>query len=157
SQLATALVADDSALVVQEAGSGLACVGIGLLDAHDAARPLLGMPRGWTGAAGGLPVQVLAPGELRVSPRPAGYTLRGNSIRVYSRVASVSAVDRWIEELTRDLTARCSAGDAGWNLCPFTVPGADVRALWSHVLREAVRLRHGGAFVIVPAPRRAPI
>jgi hypothetical protein len=157
SQLATALVADDSALVVQEAGSGLSCVGIGLLDAHDAARPLLGMPRGWTGAAGGLQVQVLAPGELRVSEGPAEYTLRANGIRVYSWVASVSAVDRWIEELTRDLAARSSAGDAGWNSCPFTVPGADVRALWSHVLREAVRLRHGGAFVIVPAPRRAPV
>ena len=74
SQLATALVADDSALVVQETGSGLACVGIGMLDAQDAARPLLGMPRGWTGAAGGLQVQVLAPGELRVSEGPAEYT-----------------------------------------------------------------------------------
>jgi hypothetical protein len=157
SQLATALVADDSALVVQEAGVGLACVGIGLLDAQDAARPLLGMPRGWTGASGGLQVQVLAPGELRVSEGPAEYTLRANGIRVYSWVASVSAVDRWIEELTRDLTARCSAEDAGWNVRPFTVPGADVRALWSHVLREAVRLRHGGAFVIVPDLRRAPI
>jgi hypothetical protein len=157
SQLATALVADDSALVVQEAGCGLACVGIGLLDAVDAARPLLGMPRGWTGAAGGLQVQVLAPGELRVSEGPAEYTLRANGIRVYSWVASVSAVDRWIEELTRDLTARCSAEDADWNSRPFTVPGADVRALWSHVLREAVRLRHGGAFVIVPGSRRAPL
>ncbi len=157
SQLATVLVADDSALVLQEAGSGLACVGIGLLDAHDAARPLLGMPRGWTGATGGLQVQVLAPGELRVSEGPAEYTLRANGIRAYSWVASVSAVDRWIEELTRDLTAQCSAEHAGWDSRPFTVPGADVRALWSHVLREAVRLRHGGAFVIVPGPRNAPI
>ena len=157
SRLAPALVADDSALVVQDTGGDPACVGISLLDAQDAGRPLLGMPRGWTGTAGGLQVQILAPGELRVSEGRAEYTLRANRILVYSWVASVAAVDRWIEELTRDLMARCSAEDAGWNNHPFTVPGADVRALWSHVLREAVRLRHGGALVIVPAPRRAPL
>jgi hypothetical protein len=155
--LAPALVAADAALVVKETGSGLACAGISLLDAQDAGRPLLGMPRGWTGTAGGLQVQVLAPGELRVSEGRAEYTLRANRILVSSWVASVGPVDCWIEELTRDLTARCSAEDAGWDARPFTVPGADVRALWSHVLREAVRLRHGGAFVIVPAPRRAPV
>jgi hypothetical protein len=157
SRLAPALVADDSALVVEEAGGGLACVGISLLDAQDAGRPLLGMPRGWTGTAGGLQVQILAAGELRVSEGRAEYTLRANRILVHSWVASVAPVDRWIEELTRELTARCSAEDANWNARPFTVPGADVRALWSHVLREAVRLRHGGAFVIVPDPRQAPV
>jgi hypothetical protein len=134
-----------------------ACVGISLLDAQDAGRPLLGMPRGWTGTAGGLQVQILAPGELRVSEGRAEYTLRANRILVYSWVASAAQVDHWIEELTGDLTAQCSAEDADWNVPPVTVPGADVRALWSHVLREAVRLRHGGAFVIVPDPRRAPV
>jgi hypothetical protein len=72
-------------------------------------------------------------------------------------VASAAGVDRWIEELTRNLTAWCSAEDKEWTVCPLTVPGADVRALWSHVLREAVRLRHGGAFVVVPDPAQAPI
>src|SRR5262245_35231997 len=157
SRLAPALVAYDSALVVQEAGGDPACVGISLLDAQDTGRPLLGMPRGWTGAAGGLQVQILAPGELRASEGRAEYTLRANRILVYSWVASVAQVDHWIEELTADLTAQCSAEDPDWNAQPFTVPGADVRALWSHVLREAVRLRHGGAFVIVPDPRRAPV
>src|SRR5262245_57948822 len=61
SQLAPALVAEDSALVVQETDGELACVGISLLDAADASRPLLGMPRGWTRAVGGLQVQILAP------------------------------------------------------------------------------------------------
>ncbi len=157
SQLAPTLVAEDAALVVQETAGDLACVGISLLDAEDASRPLLGMPRGWTGVAGGLQVQVLAPGELRVSEGRAEYTLRANGILVYSWVASAAQVDRWIEELTQDLTAQCSAEDRDWNTRPLTVPGADVRALWSHVLREAARLRHGGAFVIVPDPRRAPI
>src|SRR5207237_2091698 len=82
SQLAPALVAEDSALVVQETGAELACVGISLLDAGDASRPLLGMPRGWSGAAGGLQVQILAPGELRVSEGRAEYTLRANRILV---------------------------------------------------------------------------
>ncbi len=157
SQLAPALVADDAALVVEETAGSLACVGISLLDAEDASRPLLGMPRGWTGAAGGLQVQILAPGELRVSEGRAEYTLRANRILVYSWVASASEVDRWIEELTQDLTARCSAQDPDWATCPLIVPGADVRALWSYVLREAVRLRHGGAFVVVADPRRAPV
>jgi hypothetical protein len=102
-------------------------------------------------------VQVLAPGELRVSEGRAEYTLRANSILVYSWVASAAQVDRWIEELTQDLTGQCSAQDRDWNARPVTVPGADVRALWSHVLREAARLRHGGAFVVVPDPQRAPI
>jgi hypothetical protein len=157
SQLAPALAADDSALVVQETGDDLVGVGISLLDAADAGRPLLGMPRGWTGAAGGLQVHILAPGELRVCEGRAEYTLRANRVLVYSWVASAVQVDRWIEELTQDLTARCSAEDRDWNTRPLTVPGADVRALWSHVLREAVRLRHGGAFVVVPDPRRAPV
>ena len=157
SQLAPALAADDAALVVQENGEDLVCGGISLLDADDAGRPLLGMPRGWTGAAGGLQVQILAPGELRVSEGRAEYKLRANRILVYSWVASAVQVDRWIEELTQDLTAGCSKKDRDWNQGPLTIPGADVRALWSHVLREAVRLRHGGAFVVVPDPRQAPI
>jgi hypothetical protein len=157
SQMAPTLVAEDAALVVQETADGLVCAGISLLDAEDAGRPLLGMPRGWTGAAGGLQVHILAPGELRVSEGPVEYTLRANRILVYSWVASAAQVDRWIEELTQDLTARCSAEDGAWNTPPLTVPGADVRALWSQVLREAVRLRHGGAFVVVPDVRAAPV
>jgi hypothetical protein len=115
------------------------------------------MPRGWTGAVGGLQVQILAPGELRLSEGRVEYTLRANRILGYSWVASAVQVDRWIEELTGDLTARFLANDRGWNAWPMTVPGADIRALWSHVLREAVRLRHGGAFVVVPDPRQAAI
>jgi hypothetical protein len=157
-QLAPALVSDDAALVVQESAGELVCAGIGLLDAEDASRPLLGMPRGWTGAVGGLQVQILAPGELRLSEGRVEYTLRGNRVVGYSWVASAGQVDRWIEELTRDLTNRFLAGDRVWKAWPaVTVPGADIRALWSHLLREAVRLRHGGAFVVVPDPRQAPI
>src|SRR5262245_16479532 len=157
SQLAPTLVADDAALLVQETEGELDCAGISLLDAADASRPLLGMPRGWTRAVGGLQVQVLAPGELRVSEGRAEYTLRANRILVYSWVASAAQVDRWIEELTLDLTAWCTAQDRDWATRPLTVPGADIRALWSHILREAVRLRHGGAFVVVPDPRQVPI
>jgi hypothetical protein len=157
SQLAPTLAAEDAALVVQESAGELDCVGISLLDAADASRPLLGMPRGWTGAAGGLQVQLLAPGELRVSEGRAEYTLRANNILVYSWVASAAQVDRWIEELAQNLTAECSTEDPDWNTPPVTVPGADVRALWSHVLRQAAQLRHGGAFVVVPDPRQAPI
>jgi hypothetical protein len=157
SQLAPALVSEDSALVVRETPGGLICAGISLLDAGDAGRPLLGMPRGWTRAVGGLQVQILAPGELRVSEGRAEYTLRANQVLVSSWVASAARVDCWMEELTQTLARWCSARDRGWANRPLTVPGADVRALWSHVLREAVRLRHGGAFVVVPDPREAPI
>ena len=157
SQLAPTLVADDAALVVEEMAGELACAGISLLDTEDTSRPLLGMPRGWTGVAGGLRVQILAPGEVRVSEGRAEYTLRANRIQAYSWVASAAEVDRWIEELTQDLTERCTAEDKEWNARRLIVPGADVRVLWSHVLREAVRLRHGGAFVVVPDPTRASI
>jgi hypothetical protein len=157
SQLAPALISEDSALVIQESAGELACVGISLLDAADASRPLLGMPRGWTRTVGGLQVQIRGPGELRVSEGRVEYTLRANRILVSSWVASAAQVDRWIEELTLNLTARCSAQDKDWANPPVTVPGADVRALWSHVLKEAIGVRHGGAFVVVPDPQRAPI
>jgi hypothetical protein len=157
SHLAPALIGEDSALVVQETAGELACVGISLLDAADASRPLLGMPRGWTRTVGGLQVQILAPGELRISEGRVEYTLRANRILVSSWVASAAQVDRWIEELTRNLTAWCSTQDSDWATPPLTVPGADVRALWSHLLREAIQVRHGGAFVVVPDPQRAPI
>src|SRR5262249_60178022 len=77
-------------------------------------------------------------------------------ILVHSWFASATQVDRWIEELTGDLTAWCAAADREWAARPLTVPGADVRALWSHVLREAGRLRHGGGVVVVPDPAAAP-
>jgi hypothetical protein len=157
SQLAPTLVAEDAALVVEETAGELVCTGVSLLDAEDANRPLLGMPRGWTGAAGGLRVQILAPGELRLSEGRAEYTLRANRILGYSWMASAAQVDRWLEELTQHLTARCSADERGWDRWCLTVPGADVRALWSQVLREAVRLRHGGALVVIPHPGRAPV
>jgi hypothetical protein len=157
SQLAPTLVADDAALVVEERDGELVCIGISLLDTQDASRPLLGMPRGWTGAAGGLRAQILAPGELRVSEGRAEYTLRANRILAYSWFASAAEVDRWIEELTQELTERCTAQDSEWNARRLIVPGADVRVLWSHLLREAVRLRHGGAFVIVPDAARSAI
>jgi hypothetical protein len=157
SQLAPTLVADDAALVVEETGGELACIGISLLDTEDASRPLLGMPRGWTGTAGGLRAQILAPGEVRVSEGRAEYTLQANRILAYSWVTSAAEVDRWIEELTQELTARCTAQDKEWNARRLIVPGADVRVLWSHVLREAVRLRHGGAFVVVPDPAHVSI
>src|SRR5262249_1775545 len=114
SQLAPTLVAEDSALVVQETGSDLACVGISLLDAEDAGRPLLGMPRGWTRTVGGLQVQILAPGELRVAEGRAEYTLRANRILGSSWVASAAQVDHWLEELTLNLTAWCAAEDKEW-------------------------------------------
>jgi hypothetical protein len=94
---------------------------------------------------------------LRVSEGRAEYTLQANRVLVHSWVASAAQVDRWLEELTHALTAECLAEGPDWNTRPFTVPGADVRALWSRVLKEATRLRHGGAFVVVPEPRRAPI
>jgi hypothetical protein len=157
SQLATTLVAEDAALVVEERDGDFACIGISLLDTEDASRPLLGMPRGWTGAAGGLRVQILAPSELQVSEGRAECTLRANRILAHSWVASVAKVDRWTEELTHALTARCTAENREWNARGLIVPSADVRVLWSHVLREAVRLRHGGAFLIVPDAAQAPI
>jgi hypothetical protein len=157
SQLGPTLVAEDAALVVEETGSDLDCVGISLLDTVDASRPLLGMPRGWTGAAGGLRVQIQAPGELHVSEGRAEYTLRAGRIMAYSWFASATEVDRWIEELTHELSARCLAEDPEWNARQLIVPSADVRVLWSHVLREAVRLRHGGAFVVVSDAAQAPV
>jgi hypothetical protein len=156
-RLSTTLAADDAALVVREQEGTLVCVGIGLLNDRAVDHPLLKMPRTWSATGGGLLVHLLAPGELRVSDGAEEYTLRANQIRVYSPAASVADVDAWHDELTRALLAHCGERDPDWNRGAVAVPEADLMFLWSHMVAAAVRLRHGGALIVVPEPERAPI
>ena len=103
SQLAPALISEDSALVIQETEGELACIGISLLDAADASRPLLGMPRGWTRSVGGLQVQIRGPGELRVSEGRVEYTLRANRILVQASGEDVSAAQHALRQSEHNL------------------------------------------------------
>jgi hypothetical protein len=151
------LAVEDAVLVVREREGRLVIKGISLLDASDAESGLLQMPRLWHGV-GGLFVHILGPGELRVSEGRGEYTLRANKIRVYQAVSHLPHVRQWLEEATRDLVVACSV-DPAWDADPIGEPEAavvDLMLFWSRVLREAVRLRHGGAFIVVPDVRVSP-
>jgi len=159
-RFAPTLAAEDAVLTVREAGGQLVCGGIALLDSRDATNSLLSMPRGWSGV-GGLFVQILGPGELRVSEGRLEYTLRANMVRVYMPVSFTKPVRQWHEELAKGLIASCSRHQ-DWNEKHIGEPVSedaliDLMILWSRILQEAARMRHGGAFAVVPDVAAAPV
>jgi hypothetical protein len=159
-RFAPTLAAEDAVLVVREEGGQVRCGGIALLDFRDAEHGLLRMPRRW-GGDGGLFVHILGPGELRVIEGRLEYTLRANVVRVYRPANAAEPVRCWHEGLAKNLIAGCT-GMPGWDPKHIGEPAAeeakvDLMNLWSRILREGVRMRHGGAFVVVPDVRVAPI
>jgi hypothetical protein len=159
-RFAPTLAAEDAVLVVREKDGQVLCDGITLLDSGGAEHDLLHMPRRW-GGGGGLFVHILGPGELRVVEGRLGYTLRANVVRVHRPAEFTKPVSRWHEELARKLVETCS-GMPGWD-AKHIGGSADMEAkvdymiLWSRILWEAVWMRHGGTFVVVPDVRAAPV
>jgi hypothetical protein len=157
-RLAPTLVSDDAVLVVADQSSQLVCTGSALLDYQDSNNNLLRPPRGWQGI-GGLFVDILGPGEMRVREGHGEYTLRAGEIRIYNSVGEVAPVRDWLTGLAKSLLDSNSA-DPDWNAEHVGDPDIayiDLMSLWSRVLRETVRLRHGGAFIVVPDVETSPI
>ncbi len=159
-RFAPTLAAEDAVLTVKEVDGQVVCEGIVLLDSRDAINRLLSMPRGWRGV-GGLFIQILGPGDLRVSEGGLEYTLRANEVRVYRPANQTSHVSEWHKELANGLVATCSQ-HPDWNTKYIGEPPSefvrvDLTLLWSRILQEAARMRHGGAFVVVPDVATAPL
>jgi hypothetical protein len=158
-RLAPTLVAEDAVLLVKEEESNVHCVGISLLDRMDSEKELLEMPRWWRGNDG-LFVQIVGPGELRVSEGSwCEYTLRANEIRIYQSTDFVEPIRSWYLELANSFLATCSV-DPDWeaeHIGPRELAVVDFIILWSRVLRHGVQLNHGGAFIVVPDAGAAPV
>jgi hypothetical protein len=166
SRLAPTLQAEDATLIVREEAGEPVIAGISLLDHTDAQRDLFHMPR-LGGHADGLSVSILGPGYLRVAEGRGEYTLWANELFVHQDALWLRPVRSWLYPLSRELLERYRQHPdwdrehlavAELEFAPeHLVPQVDVSLLWSWVLREALRLKHGGALVIVPDADQAPI
>lgn len=157
-QLAPTLHSEDAALLVREEAGEPVLVGIALLDWEDRQRPVFGMPREGYGAEG-LFINIQGPGHLRVAEGGTEYTLWANELFLHEAVCNVAPVREWLHDVSMAIVETCKQ-DPDWlpelvqldELDPaleYKRPQIDVALLWSRILREAIRLRHGGAFVIV--------
>jgi hypothetical protein len=85
--------------------------------------------------------------------------LRANEIHVYQSVSYVAPVRGWLEDLAASFITICTS-DLDWNAADISDPlyaFIDLKFMWSRVIREAVRMRHGGALVVVPDVKTSPI
>ncbi|MGO9107866.1 MAG: putative sensor domain DACNV-containing protein [Thermoguttaceae bacterium] len=156
-RLSATLQNDGAALIVTEHAGTLVVTAIAQLDFKDAARPLLGMPHdpAWMP---GLLVETHGPGNLRVREGSGEYTLLANRLAVHQSALGLAPVREWLYEVSRSAMEN-AACDSDWKPGRVTypelqasipVPQTDVRLTWSRILREAIRLGHGGAFVVIP-------
>jgi hypothetical protein len=163
-RIAPTLKSGGTALILQETGMQLQIVAVALLDSHESQCALFGMPR--TGySPEGLFIEILGPGHLRVSEGHAAYTLWANEIMVHESLNAVEPVRAWLHEVSIALFDRASHR-SGWDpergfldkpMLVHKSPHPDVAVLWSWILREGMRIRHGGAFVIIPEAKQARI
>ena len=153
-QLAQTLRTEDSALLVQEIDGTVRITGICILDNDDSEHLLLEMPRKWSG--GGLLVYILGPGDLKVSEGGKEYTLRANELLIHDSASFTKPTKEWLFQLSKSLVKECEKSQ-DWNAECMSLtelksefPLSDVMLMWSRILQEAVHMRHGGAFVVMP-------
>lgn len=160
-RLSQTLLTDDSSLVVEEQDGKLYLTELSNLDENGSEHDLLKMPHHW--GVDGLLIHILGPGDLLVAEAGEEYRLRANEILVHQAACYMEPARTWLTELSRFLLQKAEkCSDWKNDVCDDTflrsnIPLSDVTFLWSRVLRIAVRLRHGGAFVIVPDFSMAPI
>jgi len=163
-KLAATLQQDGSSLVIQEVAGRLVVMGIAQLDFKDAQRPIVGMPRDGT-QVNGLLIEVRGPGNLRVREGAAEYTLCENRVLVHRSVVWLNPVREWlhgvslriVDEVRQDkewISGHLKFAELGAGI---KVPQLDVEITWSRIIREAIRLGHGGTFVVVPQDPPPPI
>ena len=158
-RLSATLQNEGATLIATEHGGTLVVTAIAQLDFQDAARPLLGMPRDPASAwMPGLLVESHGPGNLRVREGSGEYTLFANRLAVHQSALWLAPVREWLYDVSRSAMDN-AARDKDWKhgrvkypelQASIHVPQTDVRLTWSRILREAIRLGHGGAFVVVP-------
>ena len=158
-RLSATLQHDGASLIVKEQAGTLLVTALAQLDFKDAAPPLLGMPRDPASASmPGLLVETHGPGRLRVREGSGEYTLFANRLAVHQSAVWLAPAMEWLYDVSRSATDN-AARDKDWKpgrvkypelQASIHVPQTDVRLTWSRILREAIRLGHGGAFVVLP-------
>lgn len=157
-KLAPTLVSEDSVLLVQEIDDKPKIIGIGLLNHNDWERQILTMPREGNGK-GGLSIEILGPGHLLVAEGQIQFTLRANNLFTQKEAWRIEPVLQWLSQVSNSLIESIISDEnwdaddkanlyLDWEFENF--PHFDISSIWSRILREALRLRHGGAFVVVP-------
>jgi hypothetical protein len=159
-RFAPTLAADDAVMVVGWQDQRLTCVGITLLDREDAERNLMGMPR-YGSSREGLTVHIQAPGELQVAEGGGAYTLRANEVQIHESATFIPPVRSWLWDVGNAVFRACEASP-DWDETRIDppleeYPPTDLGILWAGVLSEAVKMRHGGAFVVLPDVKAAPV
>ena len=160
-KLSPTLRLDDATLIVSEAG-GLHVVGVALLGYDMDGRRVID-PVGLGRSDSGLTIEILGPGHLRVAEGNGEYTLHADEIVQRSPATHLPPVRSWLCELSRGMYARCQSelgvGNHALNkvyeACP--APHHGVSLTISAMLDHAVRMGHGGAFVVVPDVSAAPV
>jgi hypothetical protein len=163
-KLAAMLQQAGASLVVQEVTGKLVITAIAQLDFKDAQRPVAGMPRDGT-QVNGLLIEVQGPGNLRVREGAAEYTLCENRVLAHQSAIWLEPVREWLHEVSRRIVDKVRQERewiSGHLTFPeldadFKVPQLDVKITWSRIIREAIRLGHGGTFVVVPQEPPPPI
>jgi hypothetical protein len=160
-KLSSVLNTYDSAIAVAEQGESLIITGLGLLDPSEAERQLFRMPEHFRVDAG-LVLDILGPGHLRARDGKITFTLHGDRLTTYDDLLSVKQVRQWLSEFSEELVAELEAHHE-YTLDTQIVsnyrsaverlgrcPHDDVTFIIHRILREAVRMRHGGAFAFLP-------
>ncbi len=162
-RLAPVAAAQGVGLDVRGDASGILCDGLILLRQFDEYPPSdLNTDRGFT-LPQGLLVRVNGPVEIRCYLMiPSGSVeLKAGRISIMESVLNIPAVRSWLEELGHSLQDRCAEvlEEAEFTYFrSYYEPGVcKASGLWPAVLDEAVRMGHGGAFVVLNRPESAPI
>jgi hypothetical protein len=160
-KLSSILTTYDSAIAVAQKDHELVITGIGLLDAIEKERLLFGMPRPFSADAG-LILDILGPGHLRVRDGRIAFTLIGDQLTTYGDLTSVEQLQQWLSEVSQALVKQLEQHDEyspdSGILSEYRAeverqgqcPHIDVDLAVHRILREAIRMRHGGAFAVLP-------
>jgi hypothetical protein len=82
---------------------------------------------------------------------------------IHHPASSAKPSKEWLFQLFKELVEECERSTE-WNpdwlkgeLLTDEYPLSDVEMTWRRILREAVQMHHGGAFVVVPDVASSPI
>ncbi|MBA4189805.1 MAG: hypothetical protein C0467_17625 [Planctomycetaceae bacterium] len=166
-KLAPLIPERDGIIAVRETDGGLCVTGLGLLDQDDADGALLHMPGLWQ-PSGGLLIELLGAGHIRVVEGKATFVLAADRLVTRRMALHVPLVEQWLVELSRAWVAEFRTNPAFSpdvpHFQPFEgtdsdelFPRLDVQVAVMRMLRSAVSLGHGGAFAILPDVNAAPL
>lgn len=151
-RLSSAVPPRPDALFVKAAPDGLVCTGIGRFETAGAL-----LPEDVTGlylSSSGLILEIGGPGDLTVHEAGDVYTLSAG--RIHRQFHGNEALEvlphfTWL----RDQIIQAELGDTTDHVADRV--GQVLRDTWMYVLKETVRMAHGGAFAVLPVDALATL